>query len=126
MPIDGAAVGAEFAAIAAIIIGSPPVVSATIKLDFDGSATFSADGSSPTNDCCVCRRNAARPNNVNGESPGTSGTSPSADGDNPAADNSVDASGFNSDSGADTTFETCCTIETLSGVGCGATSTTAT
>jgi hypothetical protein len=88
MPIEGEAVGAEFA------------TAANIRLDCVGSATFSADASSPANDCCVCRRNAARPANISGESPGTSGTSPSADGDNPAADNSVDASGFTSESGA--------------------------
>ena len=89
MPIEGEAVGAEFTTAAA-----------NIKLDCDGSATFSADASSPTNDCCVCRRNAARPSQHQRRIPGTSGTSPSADGDNPAADNSVDASGFTSESGA--------------------------
>ena len=88
-PTVGDADGAEFAATAA-----------NIRLDCVGSATFSADPSSPANDCCVCRRNTARPANISGESPGTSGTSPSAEGDNPAADNSVDASGFTSESGA--------------------------
>jgi hypothetical protein len=81
-------------------------VSATIKLDCDGSAEVFANDSSPVEAFCVCRRNAARPTNASGESPaGTSGSSPSADGANPTADNSVEANGVFTGwgSGVDTT-----------------------
>jgi hypothetical protein len=86
-----------------VIIGSPPVSSATIKLDCDGSSAAFANESSPVEAFCVCRRNAASPANNSGESPGASGTSPSADGASPTADNSVDANGVSTGSGSDTT-----------------------
>jgi hypothetical protein len=74
-----------------------------MRLDCDGSATFSVEDSSPPEACWVCRLNAANPANNNGESPGTSGTSPSADGARPTADNTVDDSGVSTDSGSETT-----------------------
>ena len=124
-PTVGDADGAELPTAAAIIIGSLVLESADaiIRLDCDGSDAVFIIASSSTDACWVCRRNAASPNNVSGESAGTSGASPSADGASPTADNIVDDNGVASDFGADSASGASCTLAVLSDVGADATST---